>query len=217
MSPEPESAVDERHRVPRNFGDRFANAFVRALRFFADLFFANRYGHRAIVLETVAAVPGMVGATLTHLRCLRRAEADRGCRIIVPRPQVIQPPRRLRVRLLPVNRNSFPTVTSEYGWKCMESARLGPARWLNRNSHRMYSSSRSWSTSTRCRLTCSNVVILWWSWTRIVFAVIFQFMPNDFRETTSPRAARNPAARRNLCRSGQIVPAASEPQEDDPT
>lgn len=66
------------HHIPRNFGDRFAYAFVRMLRFFADLFFAKRYGHRAIVLETVAAVPGMVGATLTHLRCLRRLENDRG-------------------------------------------------------------------------------------------------------------------------------------------
>lgn len=66
------------HHLPRDFGDRFAYAFVRLLRFFADLFFAKRYGHRAIVLETVAAVPGMVGATLTHLRCLRRIEDDRG-------------------------------------------------------------------------------------------------------------------------------------------
>jgi ubiquinol oxidase len=66
------------HYAPRNFGDRFAYGFVRFLRFFADLFFAKRYGHRAIVLETVAAVPGMVGATLTHLRCLRRIEDDRG-------------------------------------------------------------------------------------------------------------------------------------------
>lgn len=66
------------HHLPRAFGDRFAYAFVRLLRFFADLFFAKRYGHRAIVLETVAAVPGMVGATLTHLRCLRRMEDDRG-------------------------------------------------------------------------------------------------------------------------------------------
>src|SRR3546814_21112631 len=33
---------------------------------------------RAIVLETVAAVPGMVGATLTHLKCLRRMCDDQG-------------------------------------------------------------------------------------------------------------------------------------------
>jgi ubiquinol oxidase len=48
------------------------------LRFCADTFFAKRYGHRAIVLETVAAVPGMVGATITHLRCLRRMCDDQG-------------------------------------------------------------------------------------------------------------------------------------------
>lgn len=58
--------------------DRFALAVTKLLRVFADAFFAKRYGHRAIVLETVAAVPGMVGATLTHLRCLRRMESDRG-------------------------------------------------------------------------------------------------------------------------------------------
>ena len=48
------------------------------MRFFADTFFARRYGHRAVVLETVAAVPGMVGGTLQHLRSLRRIEGDRG-------------------------------------------------------------------------------------------------------------------------------------------
>ena len=31
-----------------------------------------------MVLETVAAVPGMVGGTLQHLRSLRRMEGDRG-------------------------------------------------------------------------------------------------------------------------------------------
>jgi ubiquinol oxidase len=48
------------------------------LRFCADTFFAKRYGHRAIVLETVAAVPGMVGGALQHLRSLRRLEDDGG-------------------------------------------------------------------------------------------------------------------------------------------
>ena len=48
------------------------------MRFFADTFFAKRYGHRAVVLETVAAVPGMVGGALQHLRALRRMESDRG-------------------------------------------------------------------------------------------------------------------------------------------
>lgn len=48
------------------------------MRFFADTFFAHRYGHRAVVLETVAAVPGMVGGSLQHLRALRRMESDHG-------------------------------------------------------------------------------------------------------------------------------------------
>ena len=60
------------HHTPKGFSDRLALAFTRLLRWLADTFFAKRYGHRAIVLETVAAVPGMVGATLTHLQCLRR-------------------------------------------------------------------------------------------------------------------------------------------------
>ena len=67
-----------RHHQPENLSDRFALAFVKMLRFFADTFFAKRYGHRAIVLETVAAVPGMVGGALQHLRALRRMEDDHG-------------------------------------------------------------------------------------------------------------------------------------------
>jgi len=63
---------------PRGLSDRVALGFVKALRFCADTFFAKRYGHRAVVLETVAAVPGMVGATLNHLKCLRRMCDDRG-------------------------------------------------------------------------------------------------------------------------------------------
>ena len=66
------------HHRPDGASDRIAYGFVKALRFFADTFFAKRYGHRAVVLETVAAVPGMVGATLNHLKCLRRMEDDRG-------------------------------------------------------------------------------------------------------------------------------------------
>ncbi|WP_199873399.1 alternative oxidase [Ideonella sp. A 288] len=66
------------HHRPLDLSDRVALAITKLLRFGADLFFAKRYGHRAVVLETVAAVPGMVGATLTHLGCLRRMEDDGG-------------------------------------------------------------------------------------------------------------------------------------------
>ena len=66
------------HHSPKGLSDRFAYGFTKALRFCADTFFAKRYGHRAIVLETVAAVPGMVGATINHLKCLRRMCDDKG-------------------------------------------------------------------------------------------------------------------------------------------
>ena len=68
----------DRHYEPRNFSDWIAYAFVVFLRFFADTFFARRYGHRAVVLETVAAIPGMVGGALQHLHSLRLIEADYG-------------------------------------------------------------------------------------------------------------------------------------------
>ncbi|OWQ90622.1 oxidase [Sphingopyxis witflariensis] len=66
------------HHQPNGFSDRFALGFTKLLRFSADRLFAKRYGHRAIVLETVAAVPGMVGAMFTHLSCLRRMRDDDG-------------------------------------------------------------------------------------------------------------------------------------------
>ena len=66
------------HHDPKDISDQLAYAFTKFLRFFADVFFASRYGHRAVVLETVAAVPGMVGGALQHLRALRRMESDGG-------------------------------------------------------------------------------------------------------------------------------------------
>lgn len=66
------------HHAPQDASDRFALATTRLMRWLADLFFARRYGHRAVVLETVAAVPGMVGATATHLQSLRRMVDDDG-------------------------------------------------------------------------------------------------------------------------------------------
>jgi len=68
----------ESHVKPKTISDRIAYAFVRFLRFFADKFFAKRYGHRAVVLETVAAVPGMVGGLWQHLTALRKMRDDEG-------------------------------------------------------------------------------------------------------------------------------------------
>ena len=73
-----DTVLIESHHNAKGFSDRIAFAFTKLLRFFADTFFAKRYGHRAVVLETVAAVPGMVAGSLRHLRALRRMESDHG-------------------------------------------------------------------------------------------------------------------------------------------
>jgi ubiquinol oxidase len=66
------------HHVPISINDRIALGVVKTMRVFADRFFAKRYGHRAVVLETVAAVPGMVGGLLQHLRAIRHIRDDQG-------------------------------------------------------------------------------------------------------------------------------------------
>ena len=68
----------DKHYKPKNLSDRVAYGFTKFLRFLADAFFRKKYGHRAVVLETVAAVPGMVAGMLLHLKSLRKMEDDKG-------------------------------------------------------------------------------------------------------------------------------------------
>jgi ubiquinol oxidase len=68
----------ETHYEVKNMSDRVALGITKFLRFIADTFFKKKYGHRAVVLETVAAVPGMVAGMLIHLKSLRTMKADRG-------------------------------------------------------------------------------------------------------------------------------------------
>ena len=56
----------------------FAMGMTKFFRFFADLFFAKRYGHRAVVLETIAGVPGMVAGMWVHLKSLRQMKTGYG-------------------------------------------------------------------------------------------------------------------------------------------
>ena len=58
--------------------DGTAMFMTKFFRMFADLFFAKRYGHRAVVLETIAGVPGMVGGMLLHMKSLRKMERGNG-------------------------------------------------------------------------------------------------------------------------------------------
>ncbi len=54
---------------------------TKFFRFVADTFFAKRYGHRAVVLETVAGVPGMVAGMWLHLKSLRKMKTGWGPQI----------------------------------------------------------------------------------------------------------------------------------------
>uniref|UniRef100_A0A5B7AFU2 Ubiquinol oxidase n=1 Tax=Davidia involucrata TaxID=16924 RepID=A0A5B7AFU2_DAVIN len=67
-----------KHHVPKTFMDKFAYRTVKLLRIPTDIFFKRRYGCRAMMLETVAAVPGMVGGMLLHLRSLRKFQHSGG-------------------------------------------------------------------------------------------------------------------------------------------
>lgn len=67
-----------KHHVPKTFLDKVAYRTVKLLRIPTDLFFQRRYGCRAMMLETVAAVPGMVGGMLLHLKSLRKFQHSGG-------------------------------------------------------------------------------------------------------------------------------------------
>ena len=47
-------------------------------RFIADTFFVDRYGHRTVVLDTVAGGPGLVAGVLMHFKSLRSMKAGYG-------------------------------------------------------------------------------------------------------------------------------------------
>jgi ubiquinol oxidase len=68
-------------KLSHKISDWFAMSMTKFFRFFADTFFAKRYGHRAVVLETIAGVPGMVAGMLIHLKSLRHLQAGNGTMI----------------------------------------------------------------------------------------------------------------------------------------
>ena len=61
-----------------NISDAFALSMTKFFRFIADTFFVKRYGHRAVVLETVAGVPGMVAGVWMHFKSLRKMKVGYG-------------------------------------------------------------------------------------------------------------------------------------------
>ncbi|XP_042498513.1 ubiquinol oxidase 2, mitochondrial-like [Macadamia integrifolia] len=68
----------KKHHVPSSLLDKLAFWTVKALRYPSDLFFKTQYDSRAMLIETIAAVPGMAGGMLLHLKSLRRFEQSGG-------------------------------------------------------------------------------------------------------------------------------------------
>eukprot|EP00455_Lapot_gusevi_P020282 TRINITY_DN21542_c0_g1_i1.p1 TRINITY_DN21542_c0_g1~~TRINITY_DN21542_c0_g1_i1.p1 ORF type:complete len:272 (+),score=11.73 TRINITY_DN21542_c0_g1_i1:81-896(+) len=73
---ETEKLKYDQHWTPVSFRDKFACSLARFLRRIADMCFRSRYLHRAVVLETIAGVPGMVAGMVRHLRSLRRLQPE---------------------------------------------------------------------------------------------------------------------------------------------
>ncbi|KAJ1740776.1 inducible alternative oxidase 2 [Coemansia sp. RSA 1086] len=67
-----------KHRVPDMISDKLALWAVKSARKPTDLFFRNKYMHRSVMLEVVAAVPGMVGGLIRHIKSLQKMRHDGG-------------------------------------------------------------------------------------------------------------------------------------------
>ncbi|KAJ1667892.1 inducible alternative oxidase 2 [Coemansia sp. RSA 1646] len=69
---------ETKHRIPDLISDRIALWTVKNARRPTDIFFRNKYLHRSVMLEVVAAVPGMVGALIRHIKSLQGMRHDGG-------------------------------------------------------------------------------------------------------------------------------------------
>ncbi|XP_047324841.1 ubiquinol oxidase 3, mitochondrial-like [Impatiens glandulifera] len=75
----PDVSIDvKKHHSADNFTDKFAYWAVQVAKYPTYLFFQRRHMCHALLLETVAAVPGMVGGMLLHCKSLRRFEHSGG-------------------------------------------------------------------------------------------------------------------------------------------
>ncbi|KAG5057713.1 hypothetical protein JHK86_012709 [Glycine max] len=67
-----------KHHTPKSLTDKVAFRAVKFLRVLSDMYFKERYGCHAMMLETIAAVLGMVGGMLLHLKSLRKFQHSGG-------------------------------------------------------------------------------------------------------------------------------------------
>jgi ubiquinol oxidase len=78
MSVKPVSNFELAHQAPSKASEYIAYKITQMLKFVLNLFYGKKYAKRAVILETIAAVPGMVAGMLNHLKALRRMRDDEG-------------------------------------------------------------------------------------------------------------------------------------------
>ncbi len=67
-----------KHRATSKISERIAYRITQSLKFMLNIFYGKKYAKRAVILETIAAVPGMVAGMFNHLKALRRMKDDEG-------------------------------------------------------------------------------------------------------------------------------------------
>lgn len=67
---------EQPERKPTGVSDHIASGIVNLLFKCGNLYFGDNYIRRAIFLESVASIPGLVCSNLHHLRCLRRLQPN---------------------------------------------------------------------------------------------------------------------------------------------
>eukprot|EP01133_Synstelium_polycarpum_P015235 gene15235-18031_t len=107
--------MPERH-VPKSVSDYFARYAVLCLRKLSNLFFKEKYIHYACVLETVAAVPGMVAGMLNHLKVLRNMEHNNWIKILLDEAE------NERMHLMTFMEISMPTKIERWSIAAVQAA-----------------------------------------------------------------------------------------------
>lgn len=66
------------HKNASTISEHIAYKITQTLKFLLNIFYGSKYAKRAVILETIAAVPGMVAGMFNHLKALRRMKDDEG-------------------------------------------------------------------------------------------------------------------------------------------
>ncbi|MET2950940.1 alternative oxidase [Vibrio owensii] len=66
------------HKKASKLSEYIALRITKLLKFILNIFYGKKYAKRAVILETIAAVPGMVAGMFNHLKALRRMKDDEG-------------------------------------------------------------------------------------------------------------------------------------------